>query len=390
MKKIFILSSLILSAVFSAQTLIPAYQTRANSVSQTNLNNGLQEFVNLGVKTTGNANNNNAFVWLQTKYASFGYTASQMSEDIFTYNGNQSKNLIVTKTGTTYPNTFVIVCSHYDTKNGVGANDNGSGTNTLLEIARILKNVPTEYSIKFIHFSGEEQGLVGSNHYVNNVVNATSPKMDIRVVFNIDQVGGRAGQNLNSIVCERDTNNNPPTNNAASSVITQELMNCVSLYSPLTPTLSYAYASDYIPFQNNNEVITGFYEQNGSSNPHPHTVSDIISNMDPVYLYNVTKAATGAVQHFAVASSVLSTDESNISSELGFTVSPSPAREIIELTVNKKIKDFTFTVTDMSGKLVKKVQNKKSISVADLPNGTYIGSLESEEKQSSLKFIVKH
>jgi aminopeptidase YwaD len=51
----------------------------------------------------------------------------------------------------------VIICGHYDTIT-VRVSDNGSGTSIILEAARILKDVPTEYSIKFIHFSGEEQG----------------------------------------------------------------------------------------------------------------------------------------------------------------------------------------------------------------------------------------
>ncbi|WP_435525179.1 M28 family peptidase [Chryseobacterium indoltheticum] len=70
--------------------------------------------------------------------------------------------------------------------------DNGSGTAILLEAARILKDVPTEYSVKFIHFSGEEQGLVGSNHYVNNVVFSNNVRqLNLKVVFNIDQVGAK-------------------------------------------------------------------------------------------------------------------------------------------------------------------------------------------------------
>jgi len=153
-----------------AQNFIQAYQTRANQVTQTNINTLLQEFASYGIKTTGSAANTNALNWLKAKYQSFGYNASQITEDSFTFGSTTSKNLIITKTGTVYPNTYVIICGHYDTVNGPGVSDNGSGTSILLEAARILKDVPTEYSVKFIHFSGEEQGLVGSNHYVNNVV----------------------------------------------------------------------------------------------------------------------------------------------------------------------------------------------------------------------------
>lgn len=396
MKKI---SSYLLSASFilciscaqetQAQTFIPAYQTRANTVSQANINAGLQEFAGLGVKTTGSAANTSAFVWLQNKYASFGYTASQISEDVFTYNGNSAKNLIITKTGTLYPNTFVIVCGHYDTLNGVGANDNGSGTNAILEIARILKDVPTEYSIKFIHFSGEEQGFLGSQHYVNNVVNATTPKMDIRVVFNLDQVGGIAGQANTSITCESDQNSVPSTNNAASAAKTQELMNCVSLYSTLTPTLSNAYASDYMPFQTNNEIITGFYEQNGNSNPAPHTANDILSNMDPVYLFNVTKAAVGATQHFAVASSsVLAAGESSVISS-PFYIFPTPAKDTIYIKTPQNSKKFIVELYDASGKLVLVSENRKEIMVSQLQKGVYTAKITSEKYSSSQKVQLK-
>ena len=159
MKKLFIFSALSISMLHSAQTFVQAYQDRVNQTTQNNINSYLTEFATFGVKTTGSTNNNNAFNWLKNKYLAFGYTAAQISENAFTYNGATTKNLILTKTGTKYPNIFVIVCGHYDTIAGPGVNDNGSGTSVILEMARILKDVPTEYSIKFINFTGEEQGL---------------------------------------------------------------------------------------------------------------------------------------------------------------------------------------------------------------------------------------
>ena len=79
----------------------------------------------------------------------------------FNVRGKSTSNIIITKTGSLYPNTFLIIDGHYDTVNGPGTNDNGSGTVLILELARLLKDVDTEYSIKFIHFSGEEEGLIG-------------------------------------------------------------------------------------------------------------------------------------------------------------------------------------------------------------------------------------
>ncbi len=392
MKKLLYLTLIVCTILVSAQTFIPAYASRVNLVSQSNINSGLQDYVSFGIKNTGSANNTNALNWLKGKYASFGYTTAQVVEDSFSFNTTNSKNLVVTKTGTLYPNIFVLVTAHFDTINGVGANDNGSGTNAILEIARILKDVPTEYSIKFIHFSGEEQGLYGSQHFVNSVVNATVPKMNIRLVFNLDQVGAMAGQTHNTIICEQDMSNNPSTNNAASAVVTQELKNCVLLYSTLqtNTTVAPAYSSDYVPFQNNNEIITGFYEGNGSSNPYPHTANDIIPNMDPVYLFNVTKAALGAVQHFAVASSILSVAENgNGDQASNWTVYPNPAKDFIEIkTKDSHGKEVSFEMVDLSGKSVLRTQNLTKINVSGLPTGVYMGKLNTEGQSSSKKIMI--
>ena len=219
-----------------------------------------------------------------------------------------------------YPNTYVIVDGHYDTINGVGANDNGSGTVLLLEIAKLIANVPTEYSIKFINFSAEEVGLIGSQHYVNNVVNATNPKMDIRLVLNVDEVGGVNGLINDTIVCEEDRSS-PPENNTQSSVVTNELATCIGLYSSLNTEISYAYASDYIPFENNGEIITGLYESNVT--PHAHQSTDVIGNMDINYLYEVTKGTLGAVLHFAVANEALPVNDNGfLTDELSYYPNP--------------------------------------------------------------------
>lgn len=254
----FLLIFLLIVNCVSAQSFIQRYADVANQVSQTNITTHLTEFENLGVKRRGTAPLQNTLNWLKNKYSSYGYSAGQIVEDSYTYSGFTCKNLVVTKIGTLYPNTFVIVCGHYDSINGKGTNDNGSGVVSILEMARLLQSIPTEYSIKFINFSGEEDGLKGSQHFVSSVVNATNPKMNIKLVFNLDEVGGVAGMTNNNITCEKDTNGTPSTNNALSATITNELITCVGLYSTLQTTLSNAYASDYMSFEDNNEIITGF------------------------------------------------------------------------------------------------------------------------------------
>lgn len=390
MRKFIFTGFTLIALCVQGQTFIQTYQNRVDQITQQNINTYLQEFEALGVKRTGSVANNNTRDWIKAKYLSFGYQPAQIVEDPFSftdYYGNtlNSKNLILTKTGAVYPNTYVIICGHYDSIVGPGVNDNGSGTSIILEMARILKDVPTDYSIRFINFSGEEQGLYGSEHYVNAVVNGTTPKMDIKLVFNIDEVGGKKGKTNNTIYCDRDQSA-PNSNNAASAQITQELANCTHLYSPLQTAYDPAEASDYMPFQDNGEVITGFYEY--LPNNTPHTVDDTYANVDTEYVFNVAKAALGAAQHFAKASQTLGLAENNLAQD--FSIYPNPAHEVLHLRFSQKdIKDYSFEITEMTGKLLKLVKNQKEISLSGLNAGTYVGTFRSDGKIISRKFIVK-
>jgi aminopeptidase YwaD len=372
---------------FQAQSFIQAYQNRANMVSQTNITTMLQEFEILGVKTTGSTANTNALNWLKAKYQSYGYTASQVVEDPFTFGGNvNSKNLVITKTGTTYPNTYVIICGHYDTVNGPGVSDNGSGTSIILEAARILKDIPTEYSIKFIHFSGEEQGLQGSGHYADNVVFQNNVRqLNVKLVFNLDQVGGKIGNNNIAIKCESDQAG-LPGNNAQSLTFTQQLAACTSLYSPLQTVMSNAYSSDYVPFEQNGDIITGFYEDIRSYNE--HTANDTFANVDPTYVFNVGKAAVGALQHFAVATSVLGINETADNSFESVKVYPNPAKDILNIELPKDVRNFNVEITDLTGRLILNKENETKINVSGLTNGAYLCTVKANDKKAVRKIII--
>jgi Zn-dependent M28 family amino/carboxypeptidase len=94
----------------------------------------------------------------------------------------------------------VVIGAHYDhlgyneDKNALdtgyvihnGADDNASGTAALLEIARLLKQKsPQRHNYLFLHFSGEELGLLGSKYWIEN---PTMPGA-INYMINMDMVG---------------------------------------------------------------------------------------------------------------------------------------------------------------------------------------------------------
>lgn len=391
MKFSFKLTILLLLALFvfkqkaTAQSFNSFYGNIVANCEFDSIQNNVLDFVSFGVKEVGTPENTNALNWLINKYQSYGYTDIKI--DTFTHSSSFAYNLIVTKTGTTYPNRFVIVDGHYDTKNGPGANDNGSGTSIILETARLLKDVNTEFSVKFIHFSAEEVGLVGSSHYVNTIV--APQNMDIKILLNIDEVGGVNGMTNNTIVCERDQNNIPSTNNVASANYTDTLAQCMQLYSNLNTEISYAYSSDYMPFQSAGEIITGLFEKNQS--PYAHSPNDIVANMDMNYVFEVAKGTIGTTLYYAVAydtaTSVNTFENTQIS------IFPNPATDYLTIDFKEKTASLhKVKIVNILGEIVleeKLTDTKNLINVAGLKSGIYSLVIDAESNRLSTKVIIK-
>ena len=82
----------------------------------------------------------------------------------------------------------VVVGAHLDSVlEGPGINDNGSGSATILEIAEQMTKVKPRNQVRFIWFSAEESGLVGSDFYVASLSDAERGK--IAAMLNFDMVG---------------------------------------------------------------------------------------------------------------------------------------------------------------------------------------------------------
>ena len=80
-------------------------------------------------------------------------------------------NVVATIKGTTDANRVYIVTGHYDSRNtdindatgdAPGADDDGSGTAVVMELARVLSKTPTRATIVLAAVAGEEQGLLGA------------------------------------------------------------------------------------------------------------------------------------------------------------------------------------------------------------------------------------
>lgn len=106
------------------------------------------------------------------------------------YNPNHAPNVIGTHRGGITPERVYIVIGHVDdlpsSGPAPGANDNASGTATVLESARAMSCYAFRSTVKFIACTGEEQGLLGSDAYA---ADAQARGEDIRGVIDLDMNG---------------------------------------------------------------------------------------------------------------------------------------------------------------------------------------------------------
>ena len=90
-------------------------------------------------------------------------------ENVFGASNVPCHNVVADLVGAQFPDEFVIVQGHLDAWDGAeGAQDNGTGSGTTIEAARLIAaaGLKPRRTIRFILFGGEEQGLFGSEGYV--------------------------------------------------------------------------------------------------------------------------------------------------------------------------------------------------------------------------------
>ena len=111
----------------------------------------------------------------------------------------KSENVAAYIKGSEKPNEYIVISSHLDhigiSRDGQvnnGADDDGSGTVALLEIAEAFKTAAKKghgpkRSVVFLHVTGEEKGLLGSQHYTD--VDPIFPLAQTVANLNIDMIG---------------------------------------------------------------------------------------------------------------------------------------------------------------------------------------------------------
>ena len=106
----------------------------------------------------------------------------------------KNQNICFKIQGTEHPDELIVMMAHYDHLGSMGdsvifhgAHDNASGTSAVLDFARHYSANPPAYTTVFLLFSGEESGLLGSKHFVEN------PWIDfskVKLAINLDMFCG--------------------------------------------------------------------------------------------------------------------------------------------------------------------------------------------------------
>ncbi|HEY9077650.1 MAG TPA: M20/M25/M40 family metallo-hydrolase [Anaerolineaceae bacterium] len=222
-------------------------------------------------------------------------------------------NLVVTIPGSVFPQEEVLLTAHLDSivtgygENphlyAPGAEDNASGSAALLEAARIFRYYQFNRTIRFIWFTGEEQGLLGSKAFVMD-----HPVEKIVGVINLDMFGYDSD---NDGCFELHVGNLP-----ASQTVGQCFDQSISDFAPglkrkfITSVMD---RSDHAPFWSKGigavEVLEnygGYYTISSNTctiqedrNPSYHRYTDTITNLNLTSGFEIVKASLAALSGLA-------------------------------------------------------------------------------------------
>ena len=189
----------------------------------------------------------------------------------------------------------LVVAAHYDSTASLsegweatldpapGADDDASGVVVLLELARLLQELPLRRSVRLIAFSAEEVGLVGSEVYVEELVAAGG---EVQLALVLDPVGYNPGDVLWFVW------NDASEEDALALQATGELVDGLEVLGVDEALIGGDQRSDHAPFW-----AAGFPALHIGSYPQPpsyHTLEDDLEVVDTAFL---TRVATVVLHH---------------------------------------------------------------------------------------------
>jgi hypothetical protein len=248
--------------------------------------------------------------YLQDRFESWGY--DNVVRQDFLVSSTTAQNVIAVKTGTLYPDEIIVVGAHYDSISFVddisgpapGAEDNGSGTAAVMHLAELFKDYETERTIHFVLFSGEEEGLFGSYHYVDN---ATTQGDFILAALTMDMMSAHQSNyriDIEGWNASDDCNCWP---------LMLQFENEINAVSPSLLTIKTypGFGSDHVPFHLANIPTLLAIESDYASYPGYHRTTDTAEKLDFAFGGLVIRGMAATLAELSVPSAgvpVLLTD----------------------------------------------------------------------------------
>lgn len=237
-------------------------------VAQSELEATVQTLQDFGTRHSQYAGGATASQWIRDQFLSYGYTDVSFHD----YN-SWNDNVVCVKPGMVYPDRYVVIGGHYDSinysdyTNAPGADDNATGTTGVLQAAKAFADHPFEYSTIFIAFSGEEQGLVGSDAWA---ADAAAAGMDIVGMLNLDMLCYRASGDAEDLDIISNTSSTPLADLAYATIATY-VPELAAVEGYLTSG-----SSDHASFWGNGYRAIFFFEDSNAYSPYIHTASDVV------------------------------------------------------------------------------------------------------------------
>ncbi len=204
-----------------------------------------------------------------------------------------SKNIEGTLQGTDPTDTSIIIFNaHYDSvARSPGANDDGSGTAAVIAAAYVLSHFDFKRTVRFITFSGEENGLLGSQAYTKEAYERND---NILVEINADMIGHDEGSRKMTVTATEDATwvgdifQDINANYSIGLTVNRGTINRVNHRLG---------GSDYSSFLPYSWETVCCWE--GDHDPNFHSPQDDLSNVNLSYLVNMTRIIAATLAYIA-------------------------------------------------------------------------------------------
>jgi hypothetical protein len=211
-------------------------------------------------------------------------------------------NIMAEQRGALFPERIVILGAHVDSittlrperfYDAPGADDNASGSAAVLAAAGVLRDYALPFTLRYVLFTGEEQGLYGSQAYAADVAAAGD---DVVAMVNLDMIGYNTGTHRIDVHIRRDAAGelDRPIADVFSRTLTTYEMGLIAEIVP-----SGINASDHAAFWDQGFPAVLIIEDRENFNPNYHRTSDLLANLNVDYMTTASQAAVATVMQLA-------------------------------------------------------------------------------------------